>query len=625
MMAAHSVPVPYDFGLVVLSIAIAIAASYAFLDLAARGYASSARMRWLWIGFGSLALGSGVWTTHFMAMSAYRMPVTVHYDPTLVVTSCIAAIAATAIALSITGRTNGDWISLAGASAIVGGGVVAMHEMGMAAMQVGGIGSDSLWFLGAAAIAASGATCGALALSFRVRAERGLRGHAIRSAAALLMGTAIVGLHYVAIRAIDVSSMDASSASSDIALPAMIGVVSLALVLVVLGVLFVDRRRQLVADRVRPLERPRENTRGVAETLQYALLPRTVPIVDGVKISTAYLPGSRGDEIGGDWFDAFLLDSGRIGLSIGDVSGRGIGAVVTMNLVRQSLRAAAYEDPDPASVLFRANRLLVRSETPTMVTALFGVLDPTTLEFRYASAGHPLPLVSGNSGSVRTLEGNGVPLGIFDDYEPTTEIALIDAGAILVLYTDGFIEFSRDVIAGAERLHRAIEIAHAQLIDDIARAIYETVLTEHERSDDAAIMTIKLAQTIGPFKIALPPVGPSAAAARNALRRYIDGVPLAAERRFDLLQCAGEAIGNAIEHAYIDSRAGEFRVHARTVDGVVIIEVDDDGKWRDARKNERGRGIPLMRSLMDGVEISQSSVGTRIQLTLSLRRRATPV
>lgn len=622
-MTAHSVPipVPYDFALVALSVAIAIAASYAFLDLAARGYASSARLRWLWVGFGSLALGSGVWTTHFMAMAAYRMPVTVHYDPTLVLSSCIVAIAATAVALSIAGRTDGDPISLAGASVIVGGGVVAMHEMGMSAMQVGGIGADPWWFLGAAAIAASGATFGALILAFRVRDERGTRARTTRWTAALLLGGAIVGLHYVALRAIDVSSMDASVASSDIVLPIMIGIVSLALILVVLGVSFVDRRRRIVAERVRPLARES----GVAATLQHALLPRSLPVVEGVKIATAYLPGSRGDDVGGDWFDAFLLEDGRIGLSVGDVSGRGITAAVTMNLVRQSLRAAAYEDADPGSVLFRANRLLVRSETATMVTAIFGVLDPITLEFRYASAGHPLPLVGGNSGSIETLEATGVPLGIFDDYDSTTKIALLDAGAILVLYTDGFIEFSRDVIAGTARLHRAIEVAHAQQVDDPARAIYESVLAEHERSDDAAIMTIQLAQTIGPFEIVLPALGPSAALARNALRRYIEGIPLGAERRFDLLLCAGEAIGNAIEHAYIDCRAGEFRVHARTVDSVVIVEVADDGRWRDARMNDNGRGIPLMRSLMDNVEISESAVGTRIQLAISLCRRATLV
>ncbi len=624
-MTAPSVPVPYDIGLVVLSVAIAIAASYAFLELAARGFASSARVRSLWIGFGSLALGTGVWATHYMAMAAYRMSVVVHYDATLVIASCIAAIAATAIALSIAGPTNGDRISLAGASIIVGGGVVAMHEMGLAAMQVSGIGADSWLFLVAASVATSIATFGALVLAFRVRDERSARARAVRTLAALLLGGAIVGVHYVALHTIDVSSMEVSAASTDLGLPLMIGIVSLALILVVLLVTFVDRRRRIVADRVRPLERNRESERGVAATLQQALLPRDVPCVDGVKISTAYLPGSRGDDVGGDWFDAFLLDDGRIGVSVGDVSGRGITAAVTMNLVRQSLRAAAYEDADPGSVLFRANRLLVRSETPTMVTAIFGVLDPITLEFRYASAGHPVPLVGGNSGSVETLGVAGAPLGIFDDYDPITEVALLDAGATLVLYTDGFIEFSRDVIEGTARLHRAIEVAHAQQVDDPARAIYESVLAEYERSDDAAIMTIRLAQTIGPFEIALPALGPSAAAARNALRRYIEGIPLNAERRFDLLLCAGEAIGNAIEHAYVDARAGEFRVHARTVDGVVIVEIDDDGSWRDARMSDSGRGIPLMRSLMDGVEISESTVGTRIQLTLSLRRRATLV
>jgi len=618
-MTAHPVPVSYDPRLVALSIAIAVAASYTFLELAVRVNTASSRAGALWIACGSLMLGCGIWATHFVGMASYRVPLAVHYDAQLVITSCLVAIAAVAIALSVTAQARGDLATFGVASSIIGGGIAAMHYTGMAAMQMMAAEHDEPWRIIGTAAFAIGSAYFALVVAFRLRSKRGWRVIAARLAAASLLGSAIVGMHYAGLHAIDLSSAVLVASSSDIALPAIVGSTMLVLVLVVLAISIGERGTRRERSRTSTLGSSHE--RGGAAALQQALLPRELPHVEGLGFSTAYLPGSRDEDVGGDWFDAFLLDDGRIALSVGDVAGRGLTAAVTMSVVRQSLRAAAYEDADPGSVLFRANRLLVRSESATMVTAIFGVLDPITLEFRYASAGHPPPLVGGSSGSVEPLGGIGVPLGIFDDYDAATHVALLDPGAILVLYTDGFIAYSRDVVAGAAGLHRAIEVAHAQQAADPARAIYEDVLSKHRRTDDAAIMTVQLAPTLSEFEIGLPAIGSNAPVARNALRRYIDGVALTAERRFDLLLCAGEAIANAIEHAYLDRRPGEFRLRARTIAGVAIIEIEDDGTWRDARTNDRGRGIPLMRSLLDGVEITERTGGTTVQLTMSLRRR----
>ena len=619
-MTAHTVPVSYDPRLVVLSIAIAVAASYTFLELAVRLNTATSRASAVWIACGSLMLGCGIWATHFVGMASYRVPLAVHYDPQLVIASCLVAIAAIAIALSVTAQARGDLATLGVASLIIGGGIAAMHYTGMAAMQVMAAEHDQPWRIIVMTAFAIGSAYFALVVAFRLRGQHGFRVVVSRLASALLLGAAIVGMHYVGLGAIDLSSAELVAASSDIALPAIVGSTILVLVLVVLAISIGDGGARRERSRTSTLGDSHE--RGGAAALQRALLPRELPHVAGLRFSTAYLPGSRDEDVGGDWFDAFVLDDGRVALSVGDVAGRGLTAAVTMSVVRQSLRAAAYEDPDPGSVLFRANRLLVRSEATTMVTAIFGVLDPITLEFRYASAGHPPPLVGQSSGNVEPLAGIGVPLGIFDDYDAETHVTLLDPDAMLVLYTDGFIAYSRDVLAGTAGLRRAIEVAHARQTADPARSIYEDVLAKHRRTDDAAIMTVQLAPTLSEFEIGLPAIGSNAPVARNALRRYIDGVALTAERRFDLLLCAGEAIANAIEHAYLDRRPGEFRLRARTVAGVAIIEIEDDGTWRDARTNDRGRGIPLMRSLLDGVEIIERTGGTTVQLTMSLRRRA---
>ena len=618
-MTAPTVPVSYDPRLVVLSIAIAVAASYTFLEIAVRLNAATSRASAIWITCGSLMLGCGIWATHFVGMASYRVPLAVHYDAQLIVASCLVAIAAIAIALSVTEQARGDFATLGVASLIIGGGIAAMHYTGMAAMEAMATQHDEPWRIIGMTAFAVGSAYFALVIAFRLRGQNGLHIIASRLASALLLGAAIVGMHYAGLGAIDLSSAELAPVSSDIALPAIVGSTILVLVLVVLIISISEGGARRERSRTITLDDSHE--RGGAAALQRALLPRELPHVEGLRFSTAYLPGSRDENVGGDWFDAFVLDDGRVALSVGDVAGRGVSAASWMSVVRQSCRAAAYEDPDPGSVLFRVNRLLVRSEGKTMVTAIFGVLDPITLEFRYASAGHPPPLVGQSSGSVESLAGIGMPLGIFDDYDAQTHVTLLDPAAMLVLYTDGFIAYSRDVLAGAAGLRRAIEVAHARQAADPARSISEDVLAKHRRMDDAAIMTVQLAPTLSEFELGLPAIGSNAPGARNALRRYIDGVALTAERRFDLLLCAGEAIANAIEHAYLDRRPGEFRLRARTVAGVAIIEIEDDGIWRDARTNDRGRGIPLMRSLLDGVEIIEHTGGTTVQLTMSLRRR----
>ena len=130
----------------------------------------------------------------------------------------------------------------------------------------------------------------------------------------------------------------------------------------------------------------------VAETLQRSVLPDTLPEIPGLDLAVRYLPGTAGVDVGGDWYDAFPLDGGRIGLVIGDVVGHNISSASIMGQMRHLLRAYAVDTPDPGEVLRRTARAQARLLPDALATVVYAVLDPATGELSYANAGHPPPV-----------------------------------------------------------------------------------------------------------------------------------------------------------------------------------------------------------------------------------------
>ncbi|MDQ6698442.1 MAG: SpoIIE family protein phosphatase, partial [Actinomycetota bacterium] len=222
----------------------------------------------------------------------------------------------------------------------------------------------------------------------------------------------------------------------------------------------------------------------VARTLQLALLPPAVPIIDGLEICVQYQPGSDGVEVGGDWYDVVKLEDGSVALSIGDVVGHDLAAAVRMSELRTVLRAETAPDSayarSPATSVDRLDRFAREYGTGYVATLLHGVLDPRTGLFTYVRAGHlPLAIV-GHDKSVRFVDDDGSPplglgLGAIDRIDSTV---VIPCGATLVLYTDGLIERRGETIDDGFR--RLVDwLAGAadplqgwcdQLLDDLAPA-----------------------------------------------------------------------------------------------------------------------------------------------------------
>jgi len=359
-----------------------------------------------------------------------------------------------------------------------------------------------------------------------------------------------------------------------------------------------------------------EREHHVAETLQRALLPPALPELPGLTLRAAYRPGGQ-LEVGGDWYDAFVLPDGRMVVGIGDVVGRGLDAAVVMGQVRQSIRAVALMGEGPAGMLEHAGMVLSQAHgSDGMATAVIGILDPSTLSFAYAAAGHPAPLLAGADGRVERLPGGGPPLGVLADV-PYRETAMtLPAGGMLVLYTDGLIESSRDPAAADATLLRAIAAEAARPSADQAGAILARAAAEQRLVDDLAIVTLGVSADAGHrFDINLPAEASSLARVRPALRRVARHAGLDAERTMALLVASGEALANAVLHAYPAGR-GVIGVRARHVSGGVAVEVEDHGRWRESRR-DRGHGLAVMRALTDECEIQAGPGGTIVRLVVA--------
>ncbi len=375
------------------------------------------------------------------------------------------------------------------------------------------------------------------------------------------------------------------------------------------------RRAALSLDHARLYERERTT----ADALQRAMLPAQLPQLPDISFSASYSAASESQRVGGDFYDAFELPDGRVALTIGDVTGHGLEAAVIMGEIRQGLRAASFESAEPAAILDRANRLFVASGRSVFVTAIFGILDPATGRFVYATAGHPSPLVAVN-GTVLRLSASGLPIGLRDD-EGVDFALQLHAPVTIVLFTDGLIEFGRDIEAGERRIEEAVRTLAGEPIDHLAGALMKAVLGEDEPTDDVAILTL----TVDRFASEAAGEerewrfssgdGRTGAMVRREVGELVAGWTSRSEARFAGELALGELLANAMRHA-----PGPVRVVARgEAGGNATLAVEDDGPGFAARERivdplaEQGRGLQLVEAVADRVRIeSAPSGGTRV-------------
>ncbi|GAP45773.1 PP2C family protein-serine/threonine phosphatase [Streptomyces azureus] len=233
----------------------------------------------------------------------------------------------------------------------------------------------------------------------------------------------------------------------------------------------------------------------LAIALQRGMLPRDLPVAGRLHLAVRYAPACQGLNVGGDWYDAFTLGDGRIGLSIGDVQGHNIEAAAFMGQVRAGLRALASVTSDPGEVLARTNDLLLSLGSDLFATCTFMRLDPCAGVLESARAGH-LPCVwataDGKSGV--TADEGGPPLGIQAGVPYPVTRHELTTGGVFVLLTDGVVEGpSLPLEEGLDQVMRLAGIAAVAGTD--VDALAAALIKGAERvghDDDAAVLVVGL-------------------------------------------------------------------------------------------------------------------------------------
>jgi anti-sigma regulatory factor (Ser/Thr protein kinase)/putative methionine-R-sulfoxide reductase with GAF domain len=352
----------------------------------------------------------------------------------------------------------------------------------------------------------------------------------------------------------------------------------------------------------------------VAMVLQRSLLPKQLLEPVGVSVGARYVPAS--DEVGGDWYDMFELDGGRLGIAIGDVVGHGVRAAALMGQLRTALQAYALEGAAPGHTLELVDRFVRALPDFAMATAAYAVLDPDTGRVQLASAGHLPPLVVGGE-SPRVVEVTPAPpLGAFPYGHCSEQTLTLSPGEMLVLYTDGLIE--RPGIPLTQSIKAMLELlGHEVSVDGLCQLAIQHLVPVEGLRDDVALIAIQNNPVPDELMLELSAEPRVLSEARRALRRWLHQVGADRDQAAEITLAANEACANAIEHAYSPAPA-RFTLHARADAGEVTLTVRDSGQWRRPSGQHRGRGLTIMKAAMDGVEAHSTSSGTEIVMRRQL-------
>jgi serine phosphatase RsbU (regulator of sigma subunit)/anti-sigma regulatory factor (Ser/Thr protein kinase) len=377
-------------------------------------------------------------------------------------------------------------------------------------------------------------------------------------------------------------------------------------------------RIALALERISLYEREHET----AVTLQRSVLPEQMPQVDRIQLAARYVPGSSGIEVGGDWYDAIELGNGRVGIVVGDVVGKGVLAAATMTQLRNALRVYALEGLKPASVLAKLNQL-GDTTGPSFATLFYAIVDTEALVCRYASAGHPPPLLVRPDGPPEFLEGGrSVPLGVSADVGYRQDVVQLEAGDTIMLYTDGLVERrGRTLDEGLDELEASAQSGPAEL-EALLDHVVASLLGDEMTRDDVAVLALRASpQHTWAFSRSFPAEPSALADARSSIRDWLVACGIPANERDEVVLACSEACANAIEHAEDPSRM-EFQVSAEKIGDEIVVRVRDFGHWRKPQDTpNRGFGFRLIETMMDRVAVTPNATGTEIELRRRLRTR----
>jgi serine phosphatase RsbU (regulator of sigma subunit)/GAF domain-containing protein/anti-sigma regulatory factor (Ser/Thr protein kinase) len=357
-----------------------------------------------------------------------------------------------------------------------------------------------------------------------------------------------------------------------------------------------------------------DQQRETALALQHAILgPAHLPQGFAVR----YQAASRPLQVGGDWYDVVDLADGRIGLIVGDCVGHGLTAATIMGQLRSACRALLLERPSPRIALAGLDRFAAQLPGARCTTAVCAVLNPDTGELVYSSAGHPPPILLHADGTTEVLEGGRtIPVGVRPDRARPEAKMFLPARSVLLLYTDGLIERRRHSLDdGIARVCALMQQNREGELEHLANQIMAELAPIDGYQDDVALL---LHRYPVPLEIDFPPDVDGLADIRVTLRNWLNRAGLVSEQVHAVLVAAGEAVANAIEHGHRDAPSGVISLRATASATEVKLTIADSGSWKRPRpvaQPHRGRGMTLMRALMQEVVINPETGGTTVHLT----------
>jgi anti-sigma regulatory factor (Ser/Thr protein kinase) len=284
--------------------------------------------------------------------------------------------------------------------------------------------------------------------------------------------------------------------------------------------------------------------------------------------------------------------------------------------LRNAKRPYMFAGIPPGEILARLNDFAFRAADVSasgraFATVLVGVVDMDERKLIYASAGHPTPLLVAADGQTSYLDVRpGPPIGALEGAPYATAEVDLEAGMTLLLYTDGLVERrERGLTSGLEELARVAGGLAQAPVDEFCERVLQEMMRESESADDVALLAMRVLEATS-LRRRIPARATELAPLRSALRRWLDESGVDEVTKYDVVLAASEACANAIEHP-VGRRDRFVEVEASFADGEIQLRIRDTGFWRnEAETPRRGRGLMLMRSVMDDVTITRSRAGT---------------
>jgi serine phosphatase RsbU (regulator of sigma subunit)/anti-sigma regulatory factor (Ser/Thr protein kinase) len=400
-----------------------------------------------------------------------------------------------------------------------------------------------------------------------------------------------------------------------------------------------------------------EQELGTARSIQHALLPKDLPRLEGWKIAYHYQPAR---EVGGDFYDFLRLEDDRVGLVIGDVSGKGIAAALVMANTQSVLRAVARRgNIAPGLVLAEANEVLYAYiPAGTFVTCFYGILDPESGRLVYANAGHDPPYLQ-RDGDAQELRARGMPLGLMPGMPYEEKEAVLAAGDDLLFYSDGLVEAHdpEGEMFGFPRLRKLIMAQSAgsgeELVDFLLAELTRFTGTDSEQEDDITLVTLGRSKAgIRDRKTPLQPDVTGSVVGRRVLTDFtlpsepgnerpamekvaeaVQELPLSEQRVERLKTAVAEATMNAMEHGNRYDPEVPVNIQVWLLKESLLVRIIDRGsgplssltakgpdleaKLGDAQ-TPRGWGMFLIERMVDEVRVSGNPDHHTVELVMRL-------